>query len=307
MAAQARVGPAALLGHDSARDGDEPGVGDHPVEGPHRLALDVPRPIERLERLDQRPVPLAVERLGDLLRLHDRRHVGEEDSARPQHARHERDQLPGLGQIEDDAVDRVFFGEAVFDGPQPDHEVRDLTEPHVDVRQRATRELVALLVGDDAAVGPDRPQERQGQGARARARLEYAAPRVDVGPEEDHRQILGIDDLGAPRHLQDVLGEDRAQRQVAQPHRAAHPAALGLPDDRVVRHPAAVGMEGLRLTQKDQVTLAALIGEQDLLAVLERKPVVHLASWTLGAGRNHVAANASNGVSALIQRAAGNP
>src|SRR4029077_17957516 len=113
------------------------------------------------------------------------------------------------------------------------------------------------------------------------------------------------DDLGAARHLQDVLGERRAQREVAQPHRAAHPAALGLADDRVVRHPPAVGVKGLRLAQKDQVSLATLIGEQDLLAVLERKAVVHRASWTLGAGRSRVAATASNGVRALIQRAAG--
>jgi hypothetical protein len=34
----------------------------------------------------------------------------------------------------------------------------------------------------------------------------------------------------------------------------------------------------LRLAQEDQMPLAALIGEQDLLAVLEGKPVIHLAS-----------------------------
>ncbi len=55
------------------------------------------------------------------------------------------------------------------------------------------------------------------------------------------------------------------------------------------------------------MALAALIGEQDLLTVLEGKPVVHLASWTLGAGRKRVATNAASGIRALIQSAAGKP
>src|SRR3989442_14044713 len=38
--------------------------------------------------LDERPLALAIERLGDLVRLDDRRHVGEEDPAGAQHARH---------------------------------------------------------------------------------------------------------------------------------------------------------------------------------------------------------------------------
>src|SRR3972149_1417702 len=37
----------------------------------------------------------------------------------------------------------------------------------------------------------------------------------------------------------------------------------------------AVGVERLRLAQEDQVALAALIDEQDLLAVLERAALVH--------------------------------
>src|SRR2546430_15743345 len=50
---------------------------------------------------------------------------------------------------------------------------------------------------------------------------------------------------------------------------------LELPDDRVVRDPAAVGVKRLRLAKEDQVALAPRIDEQDLLTVLERATFVH--------------------------------
>src|SRR5206468_1029667 len=61
----------------------------------------------------------------------------------------------------------------------------------------------------------------------------------------------------------------------AEAHRGAHPRALGLADDRVVRDPTAVGVERLRLAEEDQVALATRIDEQDLLTVLERAALVH--------------------------------
>src|SRR6266571_4272689 len=45
----------ALLGHDPPRDRDEARVRHHPVERTHRLAFDVPRAEQRLERLDEAP------------------------------------------------------------------------------------------------------------------------------------------------------------------------------------------------------------------------------------------------------------
>src|SRR4030095_291489 len=76
--------------------------------------------------------------------------------------------------------------------------------------------------------------------------------------------------------------------------------------DGIVLDPAAIGVERLRLAQEDQVALAALIDEQHLLAVLERKPGVHAVA-SRGAGSNRVGTNATNGIIALIQRAAGTP
>src|SRR5206468_9906386 len=103
---------------------------------------------------------------------------------------------------------------------------------------------------------------------------------------------------------QHELGQRRAQREIAQAHRGAHPGAVGLADDRIVRDPAAIGVKRLRLPQKEEVTLAALIDEQHLLTVLEGKRLLHRV---LGAGKKHAAANAASGVSALMASAAGRP
>ena len=149
------------------------------------------------------------------MRLDDRRHVHEENAAGAQHAGDRRRQLPRLRQIEHDPIDRLLLAEAILDGPQPHHEVADLAGPHVDVGQRAAGELLALLVGDDASLGADGAQQRERQGAGAGAGLQHATARVDVGPEEDHGEVLGIDHLGAPRHLQHELGQRRPEREVA--------------------------------------------------------------------------------------------
>src|SRR5439155_1700325 len=89
-----------------------------------------------------------------------------------------------------------------------------------------------LLEGDDAPVGADRAQQRERERTRARARLDDAAAGIDVGPEEDHREVLRVDHLRAARHVEHVLRERRPEGHVPEAHRGAHPRPLGLADDR---------------------------------------------------------------------------
>src|SRR5262245_16033582 len=276
-----RGNPCDLTGHDAAGDGQEPGVGHHPMKGPHRGPVDVPRPEQRLERLDQRVPRMTPERLAQLVRLDDRGHIGEEDAARAQHAGHRIDESPGLGQIEHRAVDGLLFGESLFHGPEPDGEVRDLTHPKLDVRQRAAAEILALLVAHDPPARPHRAQERERERPRAHPGLEYAGAGKDVGPEHHDREVLRVDDLGAARHVEHVLGQGRAQRQIAHALRALDPRAVGLADDRVVRDPATVRVKRLALAQDDEMALAALIDQERVLAVLEPVGRVH-GAWPAG-------------------------
>src|SRR5262249_36551644 len=128
----------------------------------------------------------------------------------------------------------------------------------------------------------------------------------NVGPEQDHRQVFGIDHLGAARHLHDELAQRGSQGEIAEPERAADPRALDLADDVVVRDPAAVRMKRLRLAEKDEMPLAALIDQQYLLAVLEGETVRHAISGRGGGGKK-AATGASTGRQAQIQRTVANP
>ena len=68
-------------------------------------------------------------------------------------------------------------------------------------------EVLAQLVADDGGAGP---QDRHGEGARADAGLENALARPDVGRDEDGAEVLGVDDLGPPGHLQHDVAQGRA-------------------------------------------------------------------------------------------------
>jgi hypothetical protein len=174
----------------------------------------------------------------------------------------------------------------------------------VDVGEGATCEVVALLVGDDPSLGTDRAQQGQGERTRSGAGLEHPAPGIDVGPEQDHGKVFRIDHLRATGHLEDVFGQRGTEREVTQAHGAADPRGIGLADDHVVGDPATVGVERLRLAEKDQVTLATLIDEQDLLAVLKRRALVH---DVVGRGRKRATRKPTAGRSALIQSTVGTP
>ncbi len=103
---------------------------------------------------------MPAQRLGQLVGLDDRGHVGDEDAARAQHACDGLDEQPRLGQVEDGAVDLLLLGEPLFHGPEADGQVRHFPHPHLNVRERAPREVFALLIRDDLALGPDRAQKR---------------------------------------------------------------------------------------------------------------------------------------------------
>src|SRR6266850_7417733 len=75
--------------------------------------------------------------------------------------------------------------------------------------------------------------------------------------------------LGAAGHVEHVLGERGAQREISRALGGTHPGAVRVPDDGLVGHPAAVGVVRVALAQQQQVPPTALVDQQDLLAVLE--------------------------------------
>ena len=158
-------------------------------------------------------VPRSASR--DLGGLRDRRRVGDEDPAGLQHALGVRDDLPRLGQVEHDAVERPVVGidalVAVARARRGSASSDVLAEEAAHVAAGPVGEVLAQLVADDLGAVA---QHRHRQRARADAGLEHARAGTDVGEHADRRQVLGVDDLGAARHLDHEVLERRAQHGV---------------------------------------------------------------------------------------------
>ena len=71
---------AAFSALEEPGGGEEPRVGHHPVVGPHRQPVDVPRAVQHLQRAGLHPRP-AGQRLSRLAGLHDARRVGAQHAA----------------------------------------------------------------------------------------------------------------------------------------------------------------------------------------------------------------------------------
>ncbi len=113
----------------------------------------------------------------------------------------------------------------------------------VDVAYRVLGVIVAQFVRRDGALGADRPQQRARQRTRAGAGLEHPRTGEHVALVHDLRGVLGVDHLGAARHRQHVVDQQRTQHQERVAVGGLHHAALGQPDHDVVGDGAAVGVE----------------------------------------------------------------
>src|SRR5262249_61227071 len=113
------------------------------MEWPDGRPIDVPRSEQRLEGLHESVAGVTPQRLAELVRLDDGRQVGQEDAAGAEHPGHGIDETPGLGQVEDSAVDLLLVGDAFLDRLKTHAQARDLAHAELDVRDRATAEVVA--------------------------------------------------------------------------------------------------------------------------------------------------------------------
>ena len=159
----------------------------------------------------------------------DRGDIGAEDAARAEGPGRRFHEPPGLGQVQHHAVHLALLDPEI-DVLRADGQRDARPQPGLDVPLGAARELLAHLVGDDAARGPHQPQEHERERARAEPGLDHRLARTDVGEQGDRRQILRVDDLGAPRHLEHVLGEGGAEGQVPGALARHRDHALGEPD-----------------------------------------------------------------------------
>ncbi len=98
----------------------------------------------------------------------------------------------------------------------------------------------------------------------------YPGARVDVRHRDDLPGVLGVDDGRTTRHRQDVVGQQRPQREVRDVARAHDDGALGRADEVVVPEVAPVRVEGCARRQGDRVQPSAGVGELDAVPDPER-------------------------------------
>ncbi len=130
------------------------------------------------------------------------------------------------------------------------------------VRDGTLREVVADLVAGDGSRRADHAQERARERAGTDAGLQYACAREDVGEHEYRSDVLRIDHLRAARHLEDVLGEGRAQRGQARAATGADGAAVGMADDVVVLDDAGMGVELAAVRKHHKVSPPPVVDEE---------------------------------------------
>jgi hypothetical protein len=94
-------------------------------------------------------------------------------------------------------------------------------------------------------------------------------PGEDVGHPDDVGAVLGIDDLGAAGHRQDVVGKQGAQREVGG-GADVDGHAFGSADQAVVLQDPLVGVELLACDERDGVHPAFGVGELHLVALGQR-------------------------------------
>ena len=202
--------------------------------------------------------------------LQHRREVGDEDPAGAQGRSGAREHPPGLRDVEHDPVD-VGLLHRLVDTPDLDLQVLGLAQERLDVRPGQRGKVLPQFVGDHPAFGAHRPHQRHRERPRAGPGLEDVRPRVDIAVEQHHRQVLRVDHLRPPLHLQDELGEGRAQGDDRGAARRPHRDALGPADQQVVGDDPAVEVVRLALLQGDEVAPATVVQQQDPLPRLEAR------------------------------------
>jgi hypothetical protein len=140
---------------EPTREDEEAGVGDHAMLRPKAALAHVPEARQRFERFDRREPPVPAQRVDEALHLQRGRHESGEHAARTERRGDRVEEPPGLGEIDDDAVDVALRdpGERVGDAEPP---VRRRAVEARDVLRRARGEVLAQLVRDQLARRSDR-------------------------------------------------------------------------------------------------------------------------------------------------------
>ena len=144
------------------------------------------------------------------------------------------------------------------------------TEERLHVAAGVLGVVGAHVVGDHLPLRPDGAQQRTRQRPGSGPGLQHPGAGEDVALVHDLRGVLRVDHLRAARHRQHVVDQQRPQHQELIAVGRLDHAALRLPDHRVVRDRAAVGVELAAGAEHHRVVPALGVGELHAITDDER-------------------------------------
>ena len=168
---------------------------------------------------------MFIEGLPETGGLHDARRVGEDDPALAQGLRRMGNHLPGFGKVEQHPVEVRLVDSPVGVADLHVVAVEFLgTEHRLHVPERPLCEVLPDLVADDLRPCPE---EGHRERTRPHTRLQHAHSRPDVGQHQDRAEVLRIDHLGAPGHLEYEVAEGGPERHEGAPPTRPQSTAVG--------------------------------------------------------------------------------
>ena len=145
-----------------------------------------------------------------------------------------------------------------------------MTEEGLHVAAGDLGEVGTDLVRVQLAVLADGPQQRTRERTRSGAGLQHLRTGKHVPHRDDLAGVLGIDHLRTAWHRQDVVTEQRPQREVGGPAGRGHHRALGQSDQVIVAQRPTVSVKLLAGRQHDRVQATLRVGELHPVPGFER-------------------------------------
>lgn len=185
------------------------------------------------------------------------------------------DDPPWFREVKENPID-VLFLDSLIDIADLDTVARVLTKQIPNICLGPLREILADLISDDRT---SRSKRDQRQCTAPHTGLEYSSAGKQIGRHENRSEIFRIDDLGAPRHLENQITE-RGSEHEKMTRRAAAIISLvsknlktfWLPDDLVMVDHSRVGREHTMFNKADEIASILAVDQKDTLSLRQPSP-----------------------------------
>jgi hypothetical protein len=177
----------------------------------------------------------------------------------------DRSNMPRLGEIENQAIG--FNGRKnILDLANSKIEVRRyLAQPAPDRLLSVGSMVLASFDADHPTFGPDESEEGKSQSAGSGAGFEDRHPWCDVCVDRNRPDVLGVNDGGAPRHLQDEISKPRTESKKTPTERRLDLGPWSKTDQIIVLDDSQMVVKLVAWLEAYEITATFAIDQKDVL------------------------------------------